>query len=69
MQGLRHPNSNLCTNVDIKEKQEPVDLKFIGIQVCIILKRLHKMGLKLGHHTVALSQGIELIEMMLNDFL
>jgi hypothetical protein len=69
MQGLRHQNPNLCTNVDIKAKHELVDLKFLGIQVQSILKQLHKMGLILGHRSAALSQGIEIVELMLNKFL
>jgi hypothetical protein len=69
MQGLRHQNPNLCMNVDIKAKQEPVDLKFLGIQVQSILKKLHKIGLVLRHCTSTLSQGVELIEMTLNKFL
>ena len=69
MQGSRHQNPNLCMNVDIKAKQEPLDLKFIGIQVRSISKKLHKMSLALGHRTTALSQGVELVEMTLNEFL
>jgi hypothetical protein len=69
MQGLRHLNPNLCVNVDIKTKHEPVDLKFLDIQVQSIPKHLHKMGLVLGHRTTSLSQGIELIQLMLNEFL
>jgi hypothetical protein len=69
MQGPRHQNPNLCTNVDIKAKQEPVDLKFLVIQVQSIPKKLHKMGLVLGHRTTTMSQGIELVELMLSEFL
>jgi hypothetical protein len=69
MQGLRHHNPNLCMNVDIKDKQEPVDLKFLNIQVQSIPKQLHKMGLILRHHMSSLSQGVELIELMLNEIL
>jgi hypothetical protein len=66
MQGLRHLNPNLCTYANVKAKQEPVDLNFLSIQVWSISKKLHKMGLVLRHCMTALSQGIELVEMMLN---
>jgi hypothetical protein len=69
MQGLRHHNPNLFMNADIKANQEPVDLKFLSIQVQSIPKQLHEMGLVLGNRTVTLSQGVELIEMTLNEFL
>jgi hypothetical protein len=69
MQGLRHQNPNLCTNDDIKAKHEPTDLKFLGIQVRSIPKKLHKMGLALRHHIYTLWQGVELVEQTLNEFL
>jgi hypothetical protein len=69
MQGSRHQNPNLCTYADIKAKQEHADLKFLGIKVQSILKKLHKMGLILGYHATALSQGVELVELTLNEFL
>jgi hypothetical protein len=55
-------------NVDIKAKHEPLDLKFLGIHVWSIPK-LHKIGLILRHFTTTLSQGIELIELALNELL
>ena len=69
MQGLRHQNPNLCMYANIKAKQEPVDLNFLSIQVQSIPKKLHKMSLILGHYTDALLQSVELVELMLNDFL
>ena len=56
-------------NVDVKVEHELVDLKFLGIQVWSILKQLYKIGLVIGHRTNSLSQGIELIELVLNEFL
>jgi hypothetical protein len=69
MKGLRHQNPNLCTIADIKAKHEPVDLKFLGIQVWIIPKQLHKKSLILRNRMTTLSQGVELVELMLNEFL
>jgi hypothetical protein len=68
VQGLRHQNPNLFTKDEIKSKHEPIDLKFLGIQVWSIPKQLHKMGHVLGHRTTALLQGVELIELILNEF-
>jgi hypothetical protein len=55
MQGLRHHNPSFCTYVSIKKKHEPVDLKFLSINMLSISKQLHKMGLVLGHHMTTLS--------------
>jgi hypothetical protein len=69
MQGLRHQNPHLFMNLDINVEHELVDLTFLGIQVWSIPKQLHEKGLILGHRKATLSQGIELVELMLNEFL
>jgi hypothetical protein len=42
MPSLRHQNPKLFTNVEVRAKQEPIDLTFLGIQVWSIPKQLQK---------------------------
>jgi hypothetical protein len=56
-------------NVDVKAEHKLVDLELLGVQMWSIPKKLHEMGLILGHRMTTLSQGVELIELVLNEFL
>jgi hypothetical protein len=69
MQGLRHQNPHLWKIPDIKAEQELVELKFLSIQVQIISKQIHETSLILGHRRTTLSQGVEVIDLALNEFL
>jgi hypothetical protein len=55
-------------NVGFKAKQELVDLQLLGVQMWRIPKELHETGLILWHNTTALSEGLELIKLTLNEF-
>jgi hypothetical protein len=56
-------------NADIKVEHKLVDLELLSVHMWSIPKQLHESGLTLGHHTTTLSEGIELIELVLNEFL
>ena len=48
VQGLRHQDPNLCTQIAVKAKHEPIDLELLSVQVRSIPEKLHKMCLVLG---------------------
>jgi hypothetical protein len=56
-------------NSHVKAEHKLVDLELLGVQMWSIPKKLHESGLILDHCTTTLSQGIELIELELNEFL
>jgi hypothetical protein len=56
-------------NVDVKSEHKLFYLKLIGVKMLRISKKLLGMGLVLGNCTTTLSQAVELIEIMLNEFL
>jgi hypothetical protein len=56
-------------DADIKVEYELIDLKLLGVHMQSIPKQLHETVLVIEHCTTALSQGVELIELALNEFL